>query len=298
MYFYEQEVTVQAQSELIKTFAFQSEENYLGIISAGDVGVDDYMITDILFRIKAEGDNSWIVENRYSNTDIIQSTSVLFGLPVQAESQGKKYIFELEAKCTVDERCIFNPEIPRVTLRHYYPRSYPIRHFSKTLNLAASKIFHNFIRQSLTSNIGIVFGPLVAYLVALIFFSSLLIRIIQWVEKYVISMLRIEDVIVAGAIIIDLLLQSNSAFYLLFICLAVYVWVRSGPAKETLFLCFSGVFYALSLIFQVITLTYVSNRISLWAFVFLLFVVATWVIPAGVQKRMGKLSRKFYFLKK
>lgn len=275
MYFYDQRIIqeyyyTEDKFETKRWYSFTSEEDYLGIISLDPSGfVIDTTSKSIIIRIKRAGDKNWIHSNTYNAFDLVNSVDFHFGFPVQEKSKNMRYLVEIELTNSHNRKYpIFDIELKSVVLRHYYPKTFFVRHPIQAMNFIGGKVMQSLNEKTLLSILEVLFFPLFVYGIALVSIHSKK----SW--KYFVFTQHVKyrkyferkDVFIMIPIGIDILIQSNSYYFILVGLMIAISYKIKAQSMYYYFLLLSFCLFLTSVLFTLVNVRFIADRVSLWVF--------------------------------
>lgn len=148
---------------------FTAKENYLGIVSVKftKTRTVEYLDEDILiFRLKEQGNSSWIYENTYRSGLAKADEYIPFGFVPLVDSKNKTYIFELESLRGNDTNAlILGGDNPIYVTKYQFPKNEIFNNPRSILDFFVKKTF------TLLSNFDLVLSSLL-YLLPFIFYIT------------------------------------------------------------------------------------------------------------------------------
>lgn len=144
---------------------FIADDNYLGMVTIRFQTFNRLNQDFLIFRIRRVGENKWYYENKYDTLQFFHNKHYPFGFPVIADSQGKKYEFEIEStKGEKGNAVALSLNEPVFISKYQYP---------KTELANNKKLLFDFLVKKVISTItndNFVFVSLVYFLPFFIFF--------------------------------------------------------------------------------------------------------------------------------
>lgn len=270
MFFYNQRVNFQNTTKSEAEFTIQSEEDFLGIISIASLGeYIGYDARSLKVSLVDLNTNQTIHSNKYNAYDLTNISEFPFGFPVQEQSKNKSYKIILQISCFNQETCVFEPEIKEVVIRHYFSKQFL---FSNP-DFIVKKIANNFINQGLYKSLMVVSIPLAIYFVLILLFAQEAKFYYHKIKIVFFDQFSFYDVLIYGAILIDLTIQKNTVFFVLLALIITMFFRLKNAQKEQTSIRNTMIMFGLSVIFLIINIRSMGDRISIWAFVFLIIYI-------------------------
>jgi hypothetical protein len=128
-----QDVVIEEESEEATTSAELTENEETGAVQGINIGegeLDEELDRElyfgeperIVFRIKERGSGNYFYENTYELNQYWETDYFLFGFPVQKDSEGKNYVFEIEKTKEGETNKVFLIEEDSQGRFNFYPR--------------------------------------------------------------------------------------------------------------------------------------------------------------------------------
>lgn len=270
MFFYTQKVDFRNTAKSEAEFTIHSEEDYLGIISISSLGeYVGYDAKSLKVSLIDLSNNQNVHTNRYNAYDLTNISEFPFGFPVQENSKNKTYKVILQISCFDQDSCVFEPDVSDVIVRHYFSKKYL---FSNP-DFIIKKIANNFLNQGIDKNLMVIVIPLIIYFTAISLFAKQVKLYYLKTKELFFNNFSFMDIIIYIVVISDLTLQKNSLFFV-FVMVAMVVLSRLDNAyKEQLSFRNTIITFILSIIFLIINIRSIGDRISIWTFSFLLIYI-------------------------
>lgn len=244
---------------------FIARENNLGIVKIrfSDFIQQNYNAEDILaFRIKEEGDTSWRYFNNY-RSGLLQGGLLLpFGFPKIADSQGKKYYFEVESLLGNGENSVqFHPGNNVLFTSYQYNKEDILKSKKSIISYFIKKFISSYTNLDFILSSTLFILPLFYFIVFVVFLKF---------KKKLGNANNVSFIVLSG-VAIDIL--SFRIEYLGIVLCLLGVWIAGIlyykiSARTTLLISFTLIIIWISCSYFKVPLYY--NKFNIWVYAFLL----------------------------
>jgi hypothetical protein len=269
-----------------------ANDNYLGTLVVQFDPVITTTARIVQIQIKEKQQDNWLTRTTMNTSSIKYLPAYPFGFPVQADSKGKTYWFELEILNGQEKGTLAFKKGPSIiTSKYQYPKKLLLTHPQILSELIIHKGVYAFYNNNLLIISIVYFIPLFIYLSLLRASkskpaSALKSKMRQQLLEHITQIKYPYLYLIIFFIVFDLfILPLRSDIYTLFL-ISYYIWCiyRYKLSQATSFYIVS-ILLSGSMLFFMLNIPLISERFAMWSYNFLLIAFMQFFISA-VKKHL------------
>lgn len=257
-----QEITQGKTTELLAgekiKAEFTARDNNLGIVAVRFNTFFRINEDVVIFRIKEKGKKDWIATNSYTTPQFQPNQYFTFGFPIQTDSQGKLYQYEIESTHGKRNNSVaLSPIEPIFVTKHQYLKGNILTDWQYLITYLQRKTINTFSQFDFILSFISYSLPFFIYFLRMLFFDKYLSK------KYFIVLIPVEIMIILSLVNItrnDGAVMGLTAFW-------IYLQLTYRLQSSYSFLM-SGFFIVITSILYYSDKVELATNIAMWGFLF------------------------------
>jgi len=251
---------------------FSANQNYLGIIGVRFWNFYRLNSDSVEFKIKRKGEPNWFYSNVYKTDQFQPNDFFVFGFPIETNSKGKTYQFEISSINGIPGDAIgLSPIEPTYVAKYKYPRELFFSNYKEKLNFIYSKIINIFQRPKIFAMTFVYGMPLIIYI-----FLILNLKKYQNIISTQKANTYFAQTLLLAAILLDIfVIKTGDKTILLTFALWIFVNISSAKTRPLAPLLMTSLFILSFVTDRMggIVMKITSERAMVWAYLFLCYEV-------------------------